>query len=82
MIGSNKRTYGELLDYFYIQYAIKKNQYPETLQERVDVMHNVKFKYENNNDKNNTKRQTKNGGGELNKSNGKSAIAFVQERIC
>ena len=32
MIGSNKTTYRELIHDFYIKYAIKKDQYPETLQ--------------------------------------------------
>ena len=51
---------------FSIQYAIKNNKYPKTLQESVDAMRKVKLKTENNNDKSNTK---KNGGGEGDKSN-------------
>ena len=67
-------------------------QYPKTLQEAVDVMLTVKFKEEKNNDKINTQKLNKNGGGERDKSNEtsfaqtqkheKSAIAVVQERIC
>ena len=44
----------------------------------MDVIRTVKFKSEKNIDKSNTKNQNKNGCCELNKSNGKSAIAFVQ----
>ena len=51
MIGSNKSTYVELMHDLYIQYAIEKDLYPETLKEAVDVMRNVKFKSENNIDK-------------------------------
>ena len=47
--GLYKRTYGGLIHYLSIQYAIKSNQYPKTLYEAVYVMHKVKFKSENNN---------------------------------
>ena len=38
---------------------IKNNKYPKTLQKAVDVMRKVKFKAENNNDKNNTQNLIK-----------------------
>ena len=69
MIGSDKVKYGELIHDLSIQYAIKNDQYPKTLLEAVDVMLKVKFKAENNNDKSNTQKQNKNGGGEQDKSN-------------
>ena len=39
------------------------------MQEEVDVMSEVKFQAEKNNDKSNTQKQNKNGGGELDKLN-------------
>ena len=48
---------------------IKNDQYPITPQEAVDVMRKVKFKSEKNNDKSNTQKQNKNGGGDQDKSN-------------
>ena len=54
---------------FSIQYVIKKNQYPKTLQEEVDVIRKVKFKAEKNNYKSNTQKRNKNGGGEQDISN-------------
>ena len=63
------RKYGEFIHNFFIQYVIKKNKYPKTLQEAVCVMRNVKFKPENKNDKSNTQKQNKNVGVEKNKSN-------------
>ena len=39
----------------------------KTLQEAVDVMHNMKFKSENNNNKSNTQKQNINGDGEWDK---------------
>ena len=51
---SDKRKYGELRHDLSIQYAIKKNQYPKTLQEAVYIMRKVRFKEENNNDQSNT----------------------------
>ena len=53
---SDKRKDGELIYYFSIQYTIKNDQYPKTLQEAVDVMRKVKFRPENNNNKSNTKK--------------------------
>ena len=64
MRRSDKREYGDLIHDFSIQYVIKNNQYPKTLQEAVDVMHNMKFKSENNNNKSNTQKQNINGDGE------------------
>ena len=92
MRGSAKRKYGELIHDFSIRYAFKNNQYPKTLQEAVGIMRQVKFKSENNNDKINTQKNNKNGGGERDKSiemsfaqtqkHEKSAITVVKERIC
>ena len=42
----DKIKYGELVNNFSIQYAIKNDQYPEKLQEEMYVMHKVKFKAE------------------------------------
>ena len=56
MRGLDKRKYGEFIYDFFIQYAIKNNQYPKTIQEAVDVMCKVKFKPESNNDKSNTQK--------------------------
>ena len=53
---SDKRKDGELIYYFSIQYTIKNDQYPKTLQEAVDVMRKVKFRPEKNNNKSNTKK--------------------------
>ena len=44
---------------FSIQYVIKKNQYPKTLQEEVDIMRKVRFKAENNKDKSSTQNGIK-----------------------
>ena len=41
MRGSDKRKYQELVHDFSVQYAIKNDQYPKTLQEAVDVMRKV-----------------------------------------
>ena len=41
MRGSDKRKYGESIHNFSIQYLIKNNQYPKTLQEAVYVMHKL-----------------------------------------
>ena len=69
MRGSYKIKYGELINYFSIQYVIKNNQCLKTLQEAVDVIPKVKFKSEKKNEKSNTQKQNKNGGGEQDKSN-------------
>ena len=71
MRGPYKRKYGELIHDFYIQYAIKNYQHWKKIQEELDVMRKVKFKAENYNDKSNTQKQNKNGGGERDKSNTK-----------
>ena len=47
-----------------IEYVTNNNQYPKTLEEAVYFMRKVKFKANNNNDKSNTQRKNKNGGGE------------------
>ena len=52
-----------------IQYVIKNNEYPKTLQEELDGMRKVKFKSDNDNDKINTQKQNKNRGGERDKLN-------------
>ena len=52
-----------------IQYAINNYQCPKTLQEPVDILRKVRLKTEKNNDKSNTKKQNKNGGGKRDKSN-------------
>ena len=39
-----------------IQYVIKNNEYPKTLQEELDGMRKVKFKSDNDNDKINTQK--------------------------
>ena len=67
MRGLEKRKYGELIHDLSIQYAIKNNQYRKTLQETGYVMRKLKFKPETNNDKSNTQKQNKNGGGEQDK---------------
>ena len=64
MIVSDKRKDSELIPNFSIQYVIQNNQYPETLKEAEGIMCKVKFKSENNNDKSNTQKKNKDGGGE------------------
>ena len=64
---SDKRKDGELMHYFSIQYAIKSNKYPKTLQESLDVICKVKFKSERNNDKSSTQKKNKNGSVEQDK---------------
>ena len=61
MRGSDKRKYGELIHGLSIQYAIKNDKYPKTLQEEVYFMSKMKFKAEKNNDKNNTQKIIKMG---------------------
>ena len=63
MRGPDKIRYGEFIHDLSIKYAIKNNKYPKTLQEAVDFMQKERFKSENNNDKFNTQKQNKNGGG-------------------
>ena len=53
----DKRKYWELIHDFSVQYEIKNDQYPKTLQESLDVMRKLKFKSENKNDKRNTQKQ-------------------------
>ena len=48
---------------------IKNVQYTTRLQESVYVVGKVKFKAENNNNKSNTQKHNKNGGGKLDESN-------------
>ena len=77
---------------FSIQHTLNNAQYPKTLQEALDVVRKVKFKTEINNDKINTQKQNKNGGGERDKldetifakthNHEKSTIAVVQELMC
>ena len=57
MKGSDKIKYGKLIHDLSVQYTIKNNQYPKTLQEAVDAMGRVKCKSENNNDKSNTHKK-------------------------
>ena len=64
MRGSDKKKYEESIHDLSIQYVIKNNQYPKTLQKAVDVMRKIELKAENNNDKSNTQKQNKNGVGE------------------
>ena len=64
MRGSDKKKYEESIHDLSIQYVIKNNQYPKTLQEAVDVRRKIELKAENNNDKSNTQKQNKNGVGE------------------
>ena len=60
MRDPDKIKYGELINDFDIQYAIKNDKYPKTLQEAVDIRHKVKYKLQNNNDKSNKQKQNKN----------------------
>ena len=48
------------------------------MQEEVDVMSEMKFQAEKNNDKSNTQKQNKNGGGDRDKSN-ETSFAQAQE---
>ena len=57
MRESNKRKIGELIHDLSIQYVVKNDKYPKTMQEAVDVMRKVIFKAENSNDKINTQKQ-------------------------
>ena len=43
MRGLDKIKYGELINDLYIQYTIKNDTYPKTLQEGVDIRNKVKF---------------------------------------
>ena len=62
--GSDKIKYAELIPGLSIQYAIKNNKYPKTIQESVVVMYKVKFKAEKNHDKSDAHKYNKNGDGE------------------